>query len=365
MKIENMKKILLTALFAMGASLAATAQTEIENFVPGATLEGVSYFLPRTALRVTVETEKTVVTPGDLNKYAFRYLRLNDVPTAGSTTYAIKSIKVEPYGVIDNKKAYSVKVKSKTIAPLVTLTPDGILLAINDEAEFSPVLPIASSAVIPVDNPDASDFYSEDFLRAGSLLKKAETVAEEIYDIREKRTLIANGEADFNPTDGQQLQLMLERQDVKEAALKTLFTGTISKKSYTYIIDYTPKEGSKEFTLFRFSKHLGLVDPDDMSGEPYCLRITDETVRPEIDPTIVPAKAKKPLPDVRYRIPGRARIAIFDTKTTLFEQNYYVAQFGHVEHLSVDLFNKRFTTHVKFSPLTGNIAHIDMAEPTK
>lgn len=358
-------KLLLTAALAALTATQAAAQTNVQPYQPGITPAGITYFLPKTAFRFVVTATRTTRHPGPFAQYAERFLGITDVITTDTDTWTLDGITAVPYSTPDVSEAYTIELNPKSAAPLVTLTPDGILLAINDEAEFAPVLPMASSTIIPVDNPDASDFYSEDFLRAGSMVKKAETVAEEIYDIREKRTLIANGEADFNPTDGQQLQLMLERQDAKEAALKTLFTGTTSKRSYTYVIDYAPNEGSREFTLFRFSKHLGLVDPDDMSGEPYCLRITDETVRPEVDPTIVPAKAKKPLPDVRYRIPGRARIVIADTKSTVFEQNYYVAQFGHVERLSVDLFNKRFTTHVKFSPLTGNIAHIDMAEPTK
>ena len=55
------------------------AQTEVSNFVPGATLDGVNYYLPQTALRVTVVAEKQETTPGELNKYAFRYLRLKNV----------------------------------------------------------------------------------------------------------------------------------------------------------------------------------------------------------------------------------------------------------------------------------------------
>lgn len=358
-------KHILAAAVLLFTATSAAAQTNVQPYQPGITPAGITYFLPKTSFRFVVTATRTTRHPGPFAQYAERFLGITDAVTADTDSWTLDGITSVPYSTPDVTEAYTIELNPKSAAPLVTLTPDGILLAINDEAEFTPVLPTAASAIVPVDNPDASDFFSEDFLRAGSMVKKAETVAEEIYDIREKRTLIANGEADFNPTDGQQLQLMLERQDAKEAALKTLFTGTTSKKSYTYIIDYTPKSGSEEFTLFRFSKHLGLVDADDMSGEPYCLRIIDETVRPEVDLSIAPAKAKKTMPDVRYRIPGRARIVVADSKTTVFEQNCYVAQFGHVEHLSVDLFNKRFTTHVKFSPLTGNIAHIDMAAPTK
>ena len=41
-----------------------------------------------------------------------------------------------------------------------------------------------------------------------------------------------------------------------------------------------------------------------------------------------------------------------------------LSQLGRIEHLGGDLFNKRFTTHVLLSPVTGGIQRID-GEPAK
>ena len=52
-------------LFIIGMMLTCAlskAQTEVGNFIPGSTLAGVNYFLPQTALRITVVAEKSVVT---------------------------------------------------------------------------------------------------------------------------------------------------------------------------------------------------------------------------------------------------------------------------------------------------------------
>ena len=57
--------------------LSIMAQTEVEPFVPGSTLEGVTYYLPRTAFRVTVIAEKTTTRPGDFNKYLVGFEVLN------------------------------------------------------------------------------------------------------------------------------------------------------------------------------------------------------------------------------------------------------------------------------------------------
>lgn len=66
-------KSLLCAL-ALCAT-GATAQTEVAPYIPGATVEGVTYYLPKTALRIIVLAEKQVYTPGEFCKYANMYLR--------------------------------------------------------------------------------------------------------------------------------------------------------------------------------------------------------------------------------------------------------------------------------------------------
>ena len=119
-------KRIMTLALLMAVAVAGKAQTEVTTFVPGSTLEGISYFLPRTAFRVTIKADKTVTKPGDFNKYAERYLHLNKVPTTESVRWEIKSITLEPYGVPDMTKAYSIKLRSKTVAPLVGLSKDGL-----------------------------------------------------------------------------------------------------------------------------------------------------------------------------------------------------------------------------------------------
>ena len=152
-----MKRILLTlifTLFVFSPFHLLMAQTEVEPFVPGSTLEGICYYLPRTAFRVTVIAEKTTTRPGDFHKYADRFLRMPNVPTEESVQWNLKSITLEPYGKPDKNKAYSIKLKSKTVAPLVGLSRDGLLLSINCDAQesFLPDLPKPEKGAAP-ENP--------------------------------------------------------------------------------------------------------------------------------------------------------------------------------------------------------------------
>ena len=59
---------LATLMLFCTRDMNVAARTETEAFVPGSTLEGVCYYLPRTALRVVVKAEKTVTRPGDFAK---------------------------------------------------------------------------------------------------------------------------------------------------------------------------------------------------------------------------------------------------------------------------------------------------------
>ena len=153
----------ITTLMAALCMQTVGAQTQVAPFVPGSTLEGVCYYLPQTALRITVTTERTITKPGEFNKYAGRYLRRQDVPEKESVTWAIKDIKMEPYGVPDKNKAYSIAVKSKTVAPLVGLSSDGILLSINTEAQETTLSePPKGIPAKPLPNP--RDYMTQEIL---------------------------------------------------------------------------------------------------------------------------------------------------------------------------------------------------------
>ena len=74
-------------------------------------------------------------------------------------------------------------------------------------------------------------------------------------------------------------------------------------------------------------------------------------------------KAKKEVADLRYATPGRALVKVFSADKEFVSQSLPLAQFGRVEHLGGELFNKKTTTHVQLSPVTGGIAKIEAERP--
>ena len=361
---------LLFIIFYLLFSTGATAQTATSQYRPGVTAEGAVYYLPTTAIRVTVLVEKTAYQPGDFARYAQRYLRLNDVSLEPQTGYRVVSLTQMPVGMADAQKAYAVKFNAKSVAPNVALADDGRLLAINAEPEADDALPapFAAAPKAPAQNPRR--FMSEEIITAGSTAKMAELTSREIYDLRENRSLLIKGQADFMPKDGEQLRLMLARLDEQEQALTSLFAGTTTCDTTEHVITFVPTRPVERQQLFRLSQQAGLVDADDLSGAPYYITVEDLDVLPAVadEDSITRKKGgllgflkkdKDAEQGVYVNVPGRMRSTIYRGIDQIDQQEMPAAQFGRVELLSAELFNKQYTTRLWLSPVTGAIARID------
>ena len=334
-------------------SLFGSSQTGAERFVPGSTTDGVTYFLPRTAFRVTIIAERTTIKPGDFCKYADRYLRLQNVPTEEATEWKLKSIKLEPYGKPDKDKAFSIKLKGKTVAPLVGLSRDGLLLSINTDAEedFLPDLPKPEKGAEP-ENPRT--YMTQEILSAGSTAKMAELCAQEIYDIRDSKNALVRGEADNTPKDGAQLKLMLDQLDRQAAVLESLFGGTRQTDTEVFSLFYDPNEETERDVLFRFSKKLGVLDSDNLAGEPVVVSLQAMETIPTAVPSDDAAKKRAKMEQgVYYNVPVRTKIKVTFDGQEYVNMETPMAQFGVVEILSNTLFDKKTTTQVTFFQATG------------
>ena len=355
-----MKRFLLV-LFTIHYSLfTITAQTVTTSYQPGITSEGAIYFLPKTAIRITVQIEKTTYTPGDFCKYADRYLRLKDVSAEPSVSYRITGIRQEAISTADTNKRFAVKFDPKTVAANIALSDDGVLLAINAAPKPVPLQEPFKPAPRPEPiNP--RQYMSEEILAAGSTAKMAELTAQDIYEIRESRNLLVRGQADNMPKDGAQLNLMLNQLDQQDRTLTSLFAGTIQKDTLEKTMTIVPNKESKQSLLFRFSKKLGLVDDDDLAGVPYYIMITDLHAIPMADPD--EKKKQKQEEGVYVNVPGKMKTSIYNADGVIVTNEFPAAQFGNVELLSGALFNKRYTTRLWLNPVTGAIDRLEAEQP--
>lgn len=341
----------------------AFAQTETSIYRPGVTPEGAVYFLPKTVLRFTVRVEKTTYEPGDFCRYAQRYLRVAGVSTRPSVSYKLVGLDMTTFGEADKSKGYAVKFNAKTSACNIALADDGTLLAVN----AAPRRPEAPKPFKPAPKPapvNPRQFLSEEVLAAGSTAKMAELTAQDIYDIRDSKNYLNRGEADYMPKDGEQLRIMLANLDRQDRALTQLFTGTTVRDTAEYVLTVCPQPGMEKQVLFRLSQKLGLVDADDLSGEPYYISVADESSLPEPSPEAEGGKKKKDKEDGIYvNIPGKISVTIYKGANELDTFSTPAAQYGYTELLSGELFNKRYTTHLTLNPATGAIDKLDAEQP--
>lgn len=344
----------LTATLISAASLQAQ---EVQQVTIGENLTyGITYSLPTTAIIISVESTCAKTEAGPFAAYAEKFLGVRDAVQTDQSLWEIQNITMQSVAMADSARTYHIEFPEKGLLPTFYLTNDRCLCSINREPQELAALPEEKVIDLTGKAPyKASDVLTGEILKAGSKLKQAELVAQEIFSIRESRSLLIKGEADNMPGDGASLQLMLDNLSAQEEALMTLFVGTTTKTQQTRNYTYIPKEETTRDLAFRFSKHLGYVDIDDYAGEPYYVSIQmTEDNREQIIPG---AKTKKRSENgIAFCIPGKAHISLLDTKKTLTEGDIYLSQFGRVEQLPQGQFtDKKRPCSAAFTPATGAI----------
>ncbi len=350
-----MKKGILT-LALMGVFSAINAD-DINIYTPGEG-EGIAYFLPKTSLELNIIATKVKYTPGDFCQYANRYLKLSNVTSEPSEYWEIKSIDMVAVGVPDSTKAYIIKLNDKSVSSNIELTENGIVKAINTTTteEKHPEYKLEKSP--EAENP--RKYMTEEILSAGSTAKMSELTAKEIYNIRESKNMILRGQADAMPKDGASLKLIIDNLDKQEKALLSMFSGNIQKEDKLFSIRITPEGNLNNEVIVRFSKKLGVLSTDNLAGEPIYINVENNSPSQSLNIDGNEDKKKKRIKGILYNIPGKANISVSYKGKKIIENNHMpIAQFGGMETLVDDLFNKKVNTRVIFNTVTGNIQKID------
>lgn len=321
------------------------------------TIEGTSYYLPKTAMKFTLTVEKTQYEPGQFAGYAQRYMKQDDVQLEASTTYRIVDTRMHNIAMPDTAKHFTLSLDKRYTISTVERTDNGQLLAINAEpkrvTEPAPFVPARKPRAL---NP--RDFMNEDMLTAGSTAKMAQLIAQEIYDIRDSRNQLQRGQAEFMPADGQQLRIMMDGLNTQERALRQVFEGTTVKDTTEVTLVFVPTENVDRQLFFRFSRHFGLVDNDDLSGVPYY--ITVYTDAKATDDGEAQKKEKKDKDDIGLVVntPQKVRATLYCENKVVDSYEFNAGQFGGTESLSGALFGKKLTTQIVLNPITGGIETI-------
>ena len=358
---ERMMKKLITILI-LAISVPCIAQSSMNSFFPG-TSEGVTYFLPDTKINITVKARCVTQTPGEFYSYAERFLHIKDIVSKGSSRWEITGIGSHTEGVPNKAKTFTVKLGNSAASNII-LDDKGIISAINTNVQPKHQAGKETEHRNACNGNDASQYMTEEMLTATSTAKMAELTAKEIYAIRESKLAITRGHAENIPSDGAGISLLLQELDKQEKALTALFTGRTDTVYHTYSYSIAPEEvhDTTKAILFRFSQKLGVVDKENLAGEPIYYSLKDlKTVEiPVVAETDKKKKEKAPKqPEgILYNSPGRAKMEIYSRTTTFLDKEIAIAQSGITEVLAKELFSKNNTIKVLFDTATGGIISI-------
>lgn len=319
---------------------------------------GIVYSLPQTAFQIDVTARKQTKVAGDFYQYSKKYIGTDKVIEKNSESWTITDVRVTPYGVADSKTQYLLQLKQGATTYL-GVAEDGMLLSINCPPSRIK-LPLLPENTYSSDHPTGKEYLqyvNEDFLASQSKAKQAEMLAESLMEVRESYISLTRGTADNMPTDGRQLELMLNSLQAQEKALTRAFTGfsyeSTESRSYTFL----PQQEGRS-VLFRLSSFAGFVGADDYSGDP--VNISLKVLRKGSLPKDINGEEKKfPKDGIVYRIPGTANITVTFKGDELFSRDYEMAQFGTEFGLNPQLFTvKKDPSYAVFSEVTGGVIEI-------
>ncbi|MDR2120778.1 MAG: DUF4831 family protein [Tannerella sp.] len=354
-------KYIFPVMVALCIPALLMSQTQVEKKIATkASGYGVTYSLPVTSLIINVEVIKETCKAGPYYKYAEKYLGVKNAVTEDAVSYAPGKVTLENKGIPDTNNTYTVEFKAGTVAPYVYLTEDGLLCSINAEYTLPAAPPVDNSAVTsPRDDATGNVMavFTEELLKAGSQARQAEVAAKQIYHIRESKMDILTGDADNLPPDGEAMKIVISQLENQENALTSLFTGTRTTETSYYDIRIIPQEDLENEVLFRFSTKLGVLDADDLGGEPVYMNLRATEKAPELTPKEAEKKGK--MKGIVYNVPGKAAVEIKTAQHMLFKGEVQIVQFGTYELLAPVMFeDKKKPVKVYFYSETGALKQI-------
>ena len=272
------------------------------------------YYLPQTALDITVTLHQETYTPGPYSAFAESLLGIaGDAPQAGDH-WRIDSVAVATSEEADYTAAFAVKrPKGSTFPEWLTLSKSELLMAASTAPAFTPQgqsqrdgradwPPFTDLSTAQFVADKSSIFYSvvqrdTTFVRVPvqrnvvvkeSVEEKAKQAADLIFALRKKRVELICGDAEL-PTAPRMLQEMLDEISRVEAQYLSLFIGRWTSRRHAVRLRYTPSAKESSSMLCRFSTQSGICPTSELSATPLLIHVQ----RLE-GPIGYPAEAKLP-----------------------------------------------------------------------
>ena len=308
------------------------------------------YYLPQTALDITVTLHQETYTPGPYSAFAESLLGIaGDAPQAGDH-WRIDSVAVATSEEADYTAAFAVKrPKGSTFPEWLTLSKSGLLMAASTAPAFTPQgqsqrdgradwPPFTDLSTAQFVADKSSIFYSvvqrdTTFVRVPvqrnvvvkeSVEEKAKQAADLIFALRKKRVELICGDAEL-PTAPHMLQEMLDEISRVEAQYLSLFIGRDVTDTLRLVYEVTPQPGQTITIPCRFSPERGVVPAADFGAKPITLSIT-----PEVQPDSGTYHLRPVAGRFYYRVGAPVEYTLSLEGQHLLQGRLYLAQFGRV-----------------------------------
>jgi len=255
----------------------------MKKFLPAALCCIIAISAQAREVSYNVYYTEITKTRGELYLYSERYLGTSDVIMADSHTFVLDKIKfINP----DNHSTPAAKSSGNNWEP-------------TEKTKIANLLPL-----------------SEETMMATNLAKKAESVAKQIYRIREIRMSILSGDAEHMPADGQSMQLVLDELKKQEKALTSMFVGKTTTKTHRQKITFSVSDSDKaiQMPLLKFSKEQGPLNAQDDQGDMVTLNIIRTT-----QPVLAPNQPKRGEPVYEDKITS-SKTTITYLNQTIYEK---------------------------------------------
>jgi len=377
--------ICITLIFLCGCTTVKVVNiNESDNLKKNALV----YCLPRNIIRINIEVTKTTYKPGPYYEYAEKYLGIKEVIKTGKKVFRITNIDIKTYAEPDSSLYYLIFSKGKNIAELLTLTEEGMLLAVNsdiDNNKYQPVVNLnelsrgekqikytdlsvkrnfreESSTMTKRVKKDTS--YIKIPVQKTSIIKKsiqekAEEAANFMIKLRKRRFKLIAGIYEKFP-ESEALNTMICELDSLENEYLSLFTGKTITEVMNYSYDHVPGQNNSPVSLCYFSEENGISADNTNKGKPVLIEVINECKTDSLHAYQDRLMSnKKGNNGIFYRIPDHAIINIFAGNSIIASSRLLIAQYGSVVSLPACILKKR---SVEFYPEYGSIRKISIKE---
>jgi hypothetical protein len=311
------------------------------------------YALPQTVIDIRVTAEEVTVIPGTYEKYAEKYLGIQNVPAKAEKIWNITKMQMQKHSEADADYVYTLSgINDPDNFPgIARLIKDSLILSsgnFSTNQVYHYAYPLKKSEVQYTDLSVKRNFEAEkdievslvmpdtnyiarpanrNALKEKTIEQKAEEAANFLIKLKKRRFKLVAGQYDYMPEGEAMADALKELSRIEEEYL-SLFLGKRVVTEIQRNYQYTPVTGKEadRVVLFKFSPGEGFIDAGETSGIPVVLELKAENKTKGLEQYKL---SLKPIYNVlQYRIADQVSVKLLAGEQIWVEANYPVFQYG-------------------------------------